>query len=763
MVVQPPSGIAPSGQPAGSVAAEAVIAANGSLTLTGLSTGSHYVAWTQIESVDRYVNFYIPTPLEQREIEAGTGIVVEQDKVSVTSTIADEQSRAEAAEKAIASGLSARESVALATTGTLPANAYAAGVLTASGNGALSVDGVAVTVGMRLLVKNEVAEANNGLYVVSATGAVGAKYVLTRTTDMNTGAQVKGAFVLVSSGATLEGYGFTVGGEGPFTLGTTAIRWIVFSVGAVIAGTGLAKVGNTLTAVPEEERAKTAEGLKLAKAENLKDLASAVTARLNLGLGSAALESATAFDVKGAAAECIPLTQKGAASGVATLDGTTKLTAAQIPSSVLVAGTATLDQLQPAAANMLFGTHLFTFGSGDLVGAAVTVPPAAHVLDVRNGTAASPTKIGVTVGFSRVDSTSRAELNEMGPEGTDGPDGATVLRAAIKGAATNQVQICAVVASAWQTSTYEGNGNDACPVYSKGRVSEGGTGRAIGAYIESLREGVTSRGQQAVELRLNNSSGVADAFVVGGPSKSMGVWINAGGNATSATAFQVGHAFGQVFETGFGFNEGSITGSTLRDETESTRSFFIRGKHSKGSLVVAPSAGTVTLGVEEPTSGTHLLELFNNGTADPIAKIGSGAAGASSSVEWHNAAAQMKVFISGGTNAFLSGTVNGDSGINFTPGKTFHIGTITHSGMLRISETGLGFYGTSPVARSAAYTLTYSTTARVHQEPELATNISVTLVTELDTELNKTNKAVNELKKLQNAVIKDFQANGLLQ
>src|ERR1017187_2021095 len=53
-----------------------------------------------------------------------------------------------------------------ATAAALPANAYLAGVLTASANGVLTVDGIAVALADRILVKNEAAAANNGIYTV---------------------------------------------------------------------------------------------------------------------------------------------------------------------------------------------------------------------------------------------------------------------------------------------------------------------------------------------------------------------------------------------------------------------------------------------------------------------------------------------------------------------------------------------------------------------------------------------------------------------
>jgi hypothetical protein len=384
-------------------------------------------------------------------------------------------------------------------------------------------------------------------------------------------------------------------------------------------------------------------------------------------------------------------------------------------------------------------------------------------LDFRDGSEEEPVKIGVSASFSRIDATTRAEVNTMGPEGTDGPDGATVIRASIKGVVGNQVQVVAGLFSAWQTSKYAGEGNDACPLYSFARST--GTGRAIGMYTEVRREGEESRGQQGWELRLQNDSGVDDTYSPGSFSKSMAIEVNAAGAHKAATVIEVGNAFAQNFDTGIAFHPGSITGASYRDDSESARGIFITKAHANGSIVVKAGAGAVILGREEPNAGTHLLELFaGEGVAlDPIMKIGSGLTGTSTSVEWHNAAAQMKIWMSGGTNAFLTGTVNGDSGINFTPGKTFHVGAIGKSGMFRIGEAGLGVFGESPKGRTAAYTQTYATAARTHAEPELSTTISVTLVTELDTELNKTNKAVNELKKLINSVIDDHQLYGWFQ
>lgn len=154
----------------------------------------------------------------------------------------------------VAQGLSAKASCQEATTAALPTNTYnngASGVgatLTAVVPGTLVVDGQTVALNDRVLVQNEVTAANNGIYLCTTAGAVGVAYILTRSTDNNTSADIVGAFTFVENGTVNANAGFAVSGAGPFTVGTTAINWVQFSgAGEITAGTGLTKTGNTLS------------------------------------------------------------------------------------------------------------------------------------------------------------------------------------------------------------------------------------------------------------------------------------------------------------------------------------------------------------------------------------------------------------------------------------------------------------------------------------------------------------------------------------
>jgi hypothetical protein len=152
---------------------------------------------------------------------------------------------------AIASGIHFHEAVALATTAALPANTYNNGTsgvgatLTANANGALSVDSTLTIAAERILVKNEVAGANNGVYVVTQVGSAGTPYILTRATDFDsvgTGVDQidEGDFFLVTSGVANLNTAWVQQTAPPITIGTTPIVFQQFSAPITYtAGTGL--------------------------------------------------------------------------------------------------------------------------------------------------------------------------------------------------------------------------------------------------------------------------------------------------------------------------------------------------------------------------------------------------------------------------------------------------------------------------------------------------------------------------------------------
>lgn len=127
------------------------------------------------------------------------------------------------------SGLDVKQSVRVATT----ANITLSGVQT--------IDGVALSAGDRVLVKDQTTQSQNGIYVV-ASGA------WSRSADADEPAEVTpGFFFFVEQGTTYADSGWVMTADGTITIGTTAITFAQFSgAGQITAGNGLTKTGNTL-------------------------------------------------------------------------------------------------------------------------------------------------------------------------------------------------------------------------------------------------------------------------------------------------------------------------------------------------------------------------------------------------------------------------------------------------------------------------------------------------------------------------------------
>jgi hypothetical protein len=116
-----------------------------------------------------------------------------------------------------------------------------------------TIDGVTLVAGDRVLVKNQSTASENGIYVVSTTGAA------SRATDFDTPAEIDGGdFVFVHGGSTQGDTGWvqinTVG-----TVGTDAITFTQFAgAGTYTAGTGLSLNG-TVFSINESVTAKLAD------------------------------------------------------------------------------------------------------------------------------------------------------------------------------------------------------------------------------------------------------------------------------------------------------------------------------------------------------------------------------------------------------------------------------------------------------------------------------------------------------------------------
>lgn len=134
-----------------------------------------------------------------------------------------------------AEGITVEPACAVATTTTL-ATAYAGTpnyTLTALSNGVLIIDGITVSTGNRVLVKNQTTNTQNGIYEVTNTGSISTPYILTRdATEIPPNVIVSGTFVFINQGATNGATGWVLSTPNPITLDITPINFSQFSSSA---------------------------------------------------------------------------------------------------------------------------------------------------------------------------------------------------------------------------------------------------------------------------------------------------------------------------------------------------------------------------------------------------------------------------------------------------------------------------------------------------------------------------------------------------
>jgi hypothetical protein len=111
---------------------------------------------------------------------------------------------------------------------------------------ALTIDGVLMTVGKRVLIYNQTNAVQNGVYTVTTVGTASTNWVLTRATDADTYSPISptglggGDAFFVQAGATGAGETYVCSNQGVIVFGTTPITFVqVSSVQVYSAGTGL--------------------------------------------------------------------------------------------------------------------------------------------------------------------------------------------------------------------------------------------------------------------------------------------------------------------------------------------------------------------------------------------------------------------------------------------------------------------------------------------------------------------------------------------
>jgi hypothetical protein len=170
-------------------------------------------------------------------------------------------------------GLDVKESVKAATTGNITLS------------GTQTVDGVSLSVGDRVLVKNQTTGSENGIYVV-ASGS------WSRAADADADSEVTaGLFTFVEEGTVNGDAGFSLTTNGSITVGSTSLSFSQFSgAGNITGGDGIQKSGSELSI-----DAKANGGLVIESSELAVDLgASNITGTLAIADGGTGGTSASA-------------------------------------------------------------------------------------------------------------------------------------------------------------------------------------------------------------------------------------------------------------------------------------------------------------------------------------------------------------------------------------------------------------------------------------------------------------------------------------
>lgn len=202
--------------------------------------------------------------IQLSKIQNGVNIILKDGSVAFTAPVSgvDPTLPTHLATKAyvdaIKQSLDIKDSVRVATTG---------GNIALSGGAPNSLDGKALALGDRILVKDQTTPSQNGIYTVTTLGT-GANGVWTRSVDADQAAEVtSGLYVFVEEGTANNTSGFVLSTPNPIVVGTTSLSFTQFSgAGQIAAGNGLTKSGNTLSVVTNNASniTVTAGGIDLA-------------------------------------------------------------------------------------------------------------------------------------------------------------------------------------------------------------------------------------------------------------------------------------------------------------------------------------------------------------------------------------------------------------------------------------------------------------------------------------------------------------------
>lgn len=256
----------------------------------------------------------------------------------------------------VAEGLDVKASCVAATTANITLS------------GPQTIDGVSVIAGDRVLVKNQTAAAENGIYVAAGS-------TWSRSSDCDTWDSLRGAFTFVEKGTTYADTGWVCTIDAGGTLGVTDVTWSQFAgVGTYTAGTGLTLTGTqfsiTNTAVTPAsygaaDKTLTATVNAQGQLTALADTAIAITNSQVSGLGTMSTQDANNVAITGGTINGTTIGGSTAAAGTFTTATATTVNATTVNAT-------SFDTNVAAAGVVLSGTSLTADGTDTNINMAIT-------------------------------------------------------------------------------------------------------------------------------------------------------------------------------------------------------------------------------------------------------------------------------------------------------------------------------------------------------------------------------------------------------
>ncbi len=561
----------------------------------------------------------------------------------------------------VAQGIDAKASVVYATAAALPSCTYNNGTLgvgatlTGTANGTLSVDGQAVTGTIRLLIKNEAAPANNGIYTVTQTGNATAAFILTRSTDMDIWAEVPSAFVFVEAGSTNADTGWVSTADASGTMGTTAITWVQFSAaGSYQAGTGLTLTGSTFSVNASQTQVTSVGTLT----------------GLTMGTNAA-------------------ITLSGAAS---------QITGANLISATLLTGTLTT-AAQPNVTSV-----------GTLTSVAVTGNATAGNVYANSGTIGASLLAGTLTTAAQPNVTSVGTLTSLTVTGNASAGNLNTAGAVVASTLTSNVATGTAPLTVTST-TRVSNLNVAYANVADNINVAAGTGNNFLIFANAATGNVAELTSTGLTANLSNNSITATTFVgaLSGAATSATtagtVTTNAQPNITSVgtlTGLTIGNATANaVFGNGtITLNSGLITGNGAGLSQ-------LAGANVTGTVASATAATNASALLQNTSTATTVYPTFTTSSANGNS---SAVINTTISANLGNASITATTFVGALSGAATSATTAGTVTTNAQPNIT-SVGTLTSLGVTGNVTAG-NVYANSGTVGASLLTGTLTTAAQ---------------------------------------------------